>query len=303
LPVLKFTRISSLFKQRDQNLSSGSDAPDRLLFDNYEFLRKCCARVAGISPLRFIGSPHIDVDARQEIAAEELLNDLIDKLRKDDFKALREYTGKSGITTYLTTIVVNLARDRYRSATGRIRPGKQIDGYGEIGRLLQQLVMEKGFSVEAAHEWLLREKDATCSLEQVFEMVTALKNRKKAVSDPDMPKVIIEADSDDEQGDICYTLVDAQPLQDEHLADVERQHLRDRVLHDFISGLSGEELIMLRMRFPAGDEEEPKSFAEIGQLTGMTEKAADHRIRRILTSFREKLLLQGIGLDDLLDNG
>lgn len=291
--------LINLFGRHDQVQPPGADTPDRLLFANYEFLRNCCAKVAGLSPVKFGSDYKGSVDADKELAAEDLLNDVIERLQQENFKALREFTGKAKISTYLTTIVINLARDRHRSMSGRERSRERAEASGEAGRILHHLVMEKNFTPDAAHEWLVREKGMTISLERVFEIITNFKSRRRVASEANMAVVVIDADSNDAGDGISYTIRDEQPLQDERLIGAQKELLRSRVLDEFIDSLSGEEQMMLKMRFPA-DGEEPKGFAEIGRLIGATEKAVDHRVRRLLAGFRERLLKQGIGLDDLL---
>jgi RNA polymerase sigma factor (sigma-70 family) len=231
-----------------------------------------------------------------------LFNAVIDRLRQDAFRVLREFTSRASITTYLTTIVVNLARDRYRSEKGRNRSRERAEQHGEVGNLLHQLVIEKEFTPEAAHEWLTREKGIAISLSRIIDIITDLKGRRRLTIDPNAAAVVIDDDAD-ETGEVHFTLRDERPLQDERLIGAHRELLRKQVLDEFIGGLSGEERLMFRMRFPADEEEEAKSFSEIARFTGLTEKAVDHRVRRLLAGFREKLLKRGIGLDDLLGSG
>jgi len=295
--------LTGSFERQGQRITPGFDTPDRLLFENYEFLHACCAKVVGLRLLKREDGYRGSIDSNKELAAEDLFTAVIERLQQDNFKALREFTGKANISTYLTTIVVNLARDRHRSANGRERSRERAEESGEAGRLLHYLVMEKDYTPEAAHEWLVREKGMVYSLEQVVEIITKFKGRKRVHPESVMAAVVVDADFDAEDGGVSFTLRDEQPLQDERLISGQKEHLRSQLLDEFINGLSGEERLMLRMRFPADEEEQSRGFAEIGRIMGMSEKAVDHRVRRLLTGFRERLLNQGVGLHDLLENG
>jgi DNA-directed RNA polymerase specialized sigma24 family protein len=57
----------------------------------------------------------------------------------------------------------------------------------------------------------------------------------------------------------------------------------------------------MRMRFPLSEDEEPKSLSEIAKMLGSTEKAVDSRIRRVLTKCKEKMLENGLNIDDFIN--
>jgi DNA-directed RNA polymerase specialized sigma24 family protein len=64
--------------------------------------------------------------------------------------------------------------------------------------------------------------------------------------------------------------------------------------------LGNEEKLMVRMRFPLSEEEEPKSLSEIARMLGVSEKAVDSRIRRVLSKCKEMMLKHGLSISDLI---
>jgi DNA-directed RNA polymerase specialized sigma subunit len=73
------------------------------------------------------------------------------------------------------------------------------------------------------------------------------------------------------------------------------------VLRSIITPLSGEERLLLRMRFPAREEEQPKSVEQISHALGITQKAVYKRITRLMKKCRDNLLQQGVTVHDLLE--
>jgi DNA-directed RNA polymerase specialized sigma24 family protein len=57
---------------------------------------------------------------------------------------------------------------------------------------------------------------------------------------------------------------------------------------------------MMRMRFPLSEDGEPKSLPEIATMLGVSEKAVDGRIRRVLSKCKEMMLKHGLSISDLI---
>jgi RNA polymerase sigma factor (sigma-70 family) len=292
---MKLATITNIFTRKSET-ALWSDDPARLLFSQYAFLQKCCCKAVGLLSSSLDGT-----DIAKELEAEELLNMVIERLRKDDYQALRAYTGVASITTWLSTIVANLARDRYRTEHGRDRSRDRAEQFGETGQQLYRLIVGQGYSIDAAREWMVREQGKVLSLNEVDIMVEAFRRRHRSVAPPS-GTVVIDSDGEDSEREAVFTLRDDRPLPDELLASARKDLFRKNVLDEVLGRLSGEERYLLQLRFPPNDDV-PKSIVEIGRLLGVTEKAADHRLRRLLTGVRETFIKQGISFDDLLDAG
>ncbi len=68
-----------------------------------------------------------------ENRALELSNNVLDKLKKEDFKILRNFNKKAKITTYLTTIISRQFVDIIRKKMGRSREKDRAKEFGDLG--------------------------------------------------------------------------------------------------------------------------------------------------------------------------
>jgi hypothetical protein len=55
------------------------------------------------------------------------------------------------------------------------------------------------------------------------------------------------------------------------------------------------------MRFPLSEDENPKDLSEIAGILGISEKAVDGRIRRILAKCKEDMLRYGLSINDFIN--
>jgi RNA polymerase sigma factor (sigma-70 family) len=235
---------------------------------------------------------------------DELLNGVLDHLRSDDFRALRQFRGTAKLTTYITTIISNLIVDLVRQKKGRSRAGERARKMGGTAELLHDLTYVRGCSLHEAQSHLEITYGIREPLEKLQEMIERISGRGRQ-------QIALCAD-----GESAW-LVPGKMIREEDTVEIEVPDPRKNAEADLISGqkrarakgaiaglitgLNGEERFMLGMRFPADEEEEPKSNREIGRLLGLSEKSVDARIRRILVRFREILLREGLSLDDLID--
>ena len=228
---------------------------------------------------------------------------MLDRLRGDDFKALREFKAQSKLTTYLTTIVANLIIDLLRQRKGRSRAKERARERGGVAERLYDLVYLRGCSLHQAHSHLEITYGVAEPLERLQEMLDRMRGRG------DRSQMLLATDPEDTwlvsgrkvTVDEAVEVEVTDPRRNAEAALIDRQK-RVRVqqaVSDLTAGLSGEESFMLRLRFPT-DDSEPKSFKEIGRLLGASESSVDARIRRILIRFRETLLRQGLTLQDLV---
>ena len=273
----------------------------RLITDNLAYIEKQCRRA--VFSTTNPGAPAGDgLDLENE--ADELLNQVLDRLKTDDFQALRDFRGKAKITTYITTIISNLIVDLVRQKRGRSRARERAREMGGVAERLYHLVYTQGCSLHEAHSHLEISHGITEPLQSLQRMLERMQGR-------DAAQVPAGADGattwlapgrkmlvDDE-----VELVVTDPRRNAEaalIADRKQQDARSAVA-GLIAELSGEDRFMLSMRFPADEEDEPKSNKEIGALLGFSEKSVDARIRRILVRFREILLRQGLALEDFID--
>jgi len=283
----------------------GEGVHARLITENLAFIERQCRRAvlqstagAGGGPACSSGVGGLDVENQ----TDELLNEVLDRLRADDFKALRDFKGKAKLTTYLTTIVANLVIDLVRRKKGRSRARERAVEMGELAERLYELVYARGCSVDQAHSHLEIEHGIREPLENLQEMLDRMRGRGER------PQMLLAADPEavwlvpgrkmtaDDEAEVI--VADPRKNAEAALIEGQKEARARQAVSGLLGGLSGEERFLIRLRFPA-DDSEPKCFKEIGGLLGATESSVDARIRRILVRFRETLLRQGLSLRDL----
>jgi len=271
-----------------------------LITDHLPFIEKQCRRA--VATHGGAGVPGSAAGLDNE--ADELFNGVLDRLRENDFRVLRDFKGEAKLTTYLTSIIANLVIDLAREKKGRSRARERAREMGGVAEQLYDLVFSHGLSLHEAHGHLETAFGITEPLEKLRQMLERMRGRERgsillAGASGDCWLVPGTEVATDEGIEVIVT--DPRPGVEELLISRQERETAQRVMAEALAGLSGEERLMLRMRFPEGDEEEPLSNRDIGLKLGMSEKAVDSRIRRVLARCRETMLRAGLALDDLIN--
>lgn len=286
-------------------------SPDyaRLITDNLAYIEKQCRRAVmrysaeGIAPDGATTSPSRGSGILDN-EADELLNELLDHLREDDFRALREFRGKAKLTTYITTIISNLIIDLVRQKKGRSRARERARNMGAVAEQLHDLVYGRGCSLHEAQSHLEITHGIQEPLERLQEMLERMRgreNRQMALCADGESAWLAPGRMTMVDDVVEVVVVDPRRNAEAALISGQKRFRAKRAVAGLIAELDGQERFMLRLRFPADDGEQPHSNREIGRLQGLSEKSVDARIRRLLIRFREELLRQGLSLDDLID--
>jgi RNA polymerase sigma factor (sigma-70 family) len=283
----------------------GSEYYRQLIFDNdnYQYIKKQCYKACEIYKRKSSSVTHVSeghpgfeeqlmhVGSSGEIDGETLFNELLDRLTANDYKVLREFKKQSKITTYFTTIISHLVIDIQRKHKGRSRAKERAKAMGPIGEKLYELVLEKGFPVQEAYEYLKENHHITETPEEIEALVDKIRGRPRASKGPTESSGQTNKKSGlvskgNQEGDVIRKQTEA---------------LVKEVLNEVLSELSNEEKLMISMRFPLSEDEEPKNLSEIAQVLGITAKAVDSRLRRTLTKLKEKMLRRSLSFDDFID--
>lgn len=269
-------------------------APDyaRLIIDQLPHIERQCRRAAKF-PVSYRSDANIDNEA------DQLLTEVIDHLKNDDFKVLREFRGSSKLSTFLTTVISNLVVDIIRTRKGRSRASERARELGPVAELLHKLVYGLGYTLADAHGHLVLSHGIGESEDELREMLHHIRGKDDITHAVTAiwPCQGLEVIVDDE---VEIIVPDPVKGADEQLIDNQREQKREHIIGTLMEGLSGEERFILRLRYPATENESIKSIREIAALTGQTEKSVDNRLRRILLRCRETLLRRGLSLDDLI---
>ena len=273
------------------------ERPDyaRLIVDLLPFIEKQC-RKAVDAP----GNSRSEADIDNE--ADYLLTEVLDHLKSEDYKVLREFRGSAKLTTYLTTVIANLVVDLVRKRKGRSRARERAKGLGPLAEQLYELVYGRGYTLANAHGHLVLSHGIGESEDDLRVLLDQIGGRNVAAyaGSTDWPYQGHEVLIDDE---VELIVPDPARSAEELMIDNQRERRQEQAMADMLEGLSGDERLMLRLRYPATEDEEPRSVQEIAILLGQTEKAVDNRLRRILLRCRETLLSRGLSIDDLISVG
>lgn len=247
-----------------------------LIVENLGFIEKQCYKACTIYK-RNISPPFVPTD---EIDHGNLANEVIDRLRADNYKVLREFKGHSKLTTYIGTIISNLIVDLVRKQKGRNRARNRAKAMGPIGEKLYELVLEKGLPAEEAYGYLKKNHHITENLEEIETMLEKIKGRT-------VPPIEIDIKTGNDP--------------EKELTKKQKEELSKSLLNQILSELSNEEKFIIRLRFPLSEDECPKGIPEIAKILGLSEKAVDSRIRRTLVKCKEMALSKGLSITDLID--
>lgn len=267
-----------------------------LIIDNLQFIDKQCRKAI----INFSHDKNLHASV-PENEAEALANEVIEHLSAYNFKALREFKGNAKITTYITTIIANIIIDTIRKRKGRSRAKERARAIGKTGEMLYELIYTKSYSLHEAFDYLKMINGINESLDDLTAMLEIIRGKEGAIPGGDQfarsymgkPLNIV----DDEGIDVA----DPGKPPDVLLEDKQRETLIRQALHNVISELTGEEKLILRMRYPVCEWEEPKSVDQISNILGISEKSAARKLKATLVKSRGILSSKGFGLDDLTD--
>ena len=279
---------------RKKSPRSVEERPDhaRLVVEQLPHIERLC-RKASASP----GNVRSEADIDNE--ADLLLTEVLDHLKADDYKVLRDFRGDSKLTTYLTTVISNLIVDVVRKRKGRSRSGERAMELGPLAVRLHELVHVRGYTLADAHGHMVLSHGITEGEDDLRNLLTRIRGRDDVTysGTADWPYHGREVLIDDE---VELIVPDPAIGAEQIMINSEREQRKKEAMSAMLDVLSGEERYMLRLRFPSDDNERPHSVREIAALLGQTEKSVDSRLRRTLLRCREMLLQRGFSLDDLI---
>ena len=171
--------------------------------------------------------------------AEEFRSWVHLKLIEDDYRVLRSFSGRSGIATYLTAVIQNLARDYRTGRWGRWRPTAQAERLGLRAVQLETLLERDGFSLDEAVEMLRANHGARESRLELVELAAELPAR-----------VRLRFEGDDE-----IATASSESRADRGVREAESARVLDRarrVLARCLRALGVEDRLVLKMHYRSG---------------------------------------------------
>lgn len=233
---------------------------------------------------------------RMEEEAIQLFNTLVDKFKANDYKIIKQFKGRSKFTTYLSSIISREVVNMIRKKRGRKREKERAKALGETGEKIYKLVIVEGYSVEETCEKLNSTGDTEINIKEVEEIVEKIIGNRRVIPSAENEPIIKEGQVKRENGELIVIDRSGDP-EDQIITSAGKQKTRE-ALKKVISSLSREERLLLKMRFPADENEEPLDMDTISGILKENKKTIYSRLSRLLKKCRQMILTYGITIDD-----
>lgn len=215
--------------------------------------------------------------------AEDFTSWARERLVEDDYRVLRKFEDRAKLTTYLTAVLTNLARDYRIKQDGKWRPSAAARRIGAIGVRLDVLVHRDGLPHAQAVEAVRSEFPDAPTPTELHRIIAQLPPRSR-------PTLM---------GGEALTEVAGSDRADGEALMTERHAHASRLigaLDEAIGELSDEDQVVLRLRFEQG-----MTTADVSRVMGLDQKALYRRVEGLLRTLRAALERRGLGPDDVAD--
>lgn len=204
------------------------------------------------------------------------------ELIQDDYRILREFSGRSSLATYLTAVIQNLARDFRMKRWGRWRPSAAARKLGLVAMQLETLLRRDGFTFDEAAESLRSNHGVRMSRTEIADLAARLPHRVRLRFD----------------GETDLDAVSASSRSDRQAMDNERRRklLRvRRVLVDALAELPVEDRLILRMHYESG-----LTLSVVARALEVPQREIYTRRDRSLRRLKELFLAEGLEAEDVI---
>ncbi|MEZ5331862.1 MAG: sigma-70 family RNA polymerase sigma factor [Thermoanaerobaculia bacterium] len=177
--------------------------------------------------------------ALRDAEVDELASLVKLRLIEDDYRILRAFEGRSSVGTYLTTVVLNLARDYRIRKWGRWRPSAAAKRLGTVGIQLDTLLHRDGYSLREATEILRTNLSVDLAPTEIADLAAQLPVRGKRWF----------------EGEEVLAGMAGGERADDGLVETEREETLRRagaVLQEALEDLVPEDRLILKLRFLEG---------------------------------------------------
>jgi len=305
--VNPFERIISWFATSEIPKGEQEKCAD-LITSHLSYIEKICEKVVlqrkyepdyvDINGFSRIASPSETIP---ENAKDELVTAVMDHLKENDFKVVRDFRGDAKFTTYLATVISSICVNSGRRKDGRSRVRERAKKMDEVGQRIYMLRYEWKYSLNDIQNCLSINHGIEISIDQINNYLELMQGRgKKKFTFPGEEGYIIFSSEGSAglQGELVVPCMGSNP--EKIYAERESSALAVEVLSECLGTLNGEDFLILRMRLPVNDDEEPRTFREIAKFCAISEDKAERTVSRILHKFREIIVSKRLSLKDLI---
>ena len=212
--------------------------------------------------------------------ADELGSSVRLKLVENEYEVLRKFEGRSGLRTYLTTVVTHHFLDERNARWGKWRPSAQARRLGPVAVLLDQLLTRDRLPFDAAVQAIETRYGQAVSRTELHAIAQQLPLRSSRMF----------------VGEEALENVPAASHGDALVSD-ERQRTADRVeraLETVLQQLGDEDRAILRLRFWSN-----LKLARIAELLNVPAKPFYRRVDELMRMLRAAMQGEGVSEADV----
>jgi RNA polymerase sigma factor (sigma-70 family) len=231
----------------------------------------------------------IETVCKRQFSAENDQNEcylyVIDSLKADNLKRLRAFKGKSKLNTYLYALINSLVIDFRRKKYGRRRIPAGVAKLGKWAEAVYRFVCWQKYTFDDAYDFLRIDGLYSGSY---IEFIKDIESIKKA---PCQENPAFQ--SIDETPESSFENINAEisnPL--EFLIqklDREKRIQAIQVIRETTVTFSEDDQLLVRLVYGSD-----QSVAAAAKVIGLPASTAGKRLKKLLTKYREKLLVVGI---------
>jgi RNA polymerase sigma factor for flagellar operon FliA len=215
--------------------------------------------------------------------AEDFASSVKLHLLEDDCAVLRRFSGRSKLSTYLTTIVLNLARDHRIRQWGRWRPSAAAVRLGEVAVQMETLTLRDGRSFREAVEILRTHFNVELKAPDLADLASQLPVRVRRRF----------------EGEEKLERLAGSEAAERRLLDAAKAEMLDRAeaaLARALRKLPVEDRLILKMRYQDG-----LKLAGIARSLGLAQRPLYSRVHRCLAHLRREIEEEGVDSVEVLE--
>ena len=206
------------------------------------------------------------------------------RLIENDYAVFAKFQGRSHLTTYLNTVIVNYFHDYRASRWGRWRPSAEARRLGPVALRLETLIYRDHCTIRQAIQIMRSQGGELPEDKELYRLAARLPARTKPVEvDPALVATVTPAEDDPETDFI----------------EIEIQRARARAseaIEAAVKSLPEEDAVILRLHFFEG-----MTVANIARMLQTEQKPLYGRIVKIKARLMGELEKRGINREFLRD--
>lgn len=215
--------------------------------------------------------------------ADDLEGQVKLRLVADDYAVLRKFEGRSKLTTFLTTVIMNQFRDYRIKRWGKWRPSAAAKRLGELGIQLELLLYRDGYSRREALAILRDRFQVDTSDDELLSIAGMLKARTNRRF----------------ENDSLLARLAGPDRSDQRVLDRERRESSaraERALRTVLAALDPEDRLILKLRFA-----DSLTIRAIATSLHLPQRQMYTRVQRLLVAMRRGIERQGVACDEVMD--